>query len=113
MSKNAISTLSCFLALCISGSAIASDERIQANQAGLYSLQQQATRDDIRQYDIDLQPGQHLIIVNEPNRRIIKIDNEQHQTLSVEAASRMGVPFVHLKIEKPSIAHSVQRISAL
>lgn len=113
MNKIIISTLSCFLALCISGSTIAWGERIQANEADLYSLQQRATRDDIRQYDIDLQPGQHLIIVNVPTRRIIKIDNEQHQTLSVKAASSMVVPFVHLKIEKPSIAPPLQRVSAL
>lgn len=99
MHKITAITLSALLALCIPDSVIASEE--------------QAASDSTGQYDIELHPGQHLIIITGPTRQLIRVDNALHQTVSVEAASSLGVPFVHLKIEKPVIAPPQLLISAL
>jgi hypothetical protein len=84
-----ISRLIAILTLCI-GANTAADQVIQPNE--------------MRHYDVSLQPGQHLIITNSPTRRVIRVDNKRHQTLSVATTPSMAVPFVHLKIEKPTIS---------
>ena len=69
---------------------------------------------DFRHYDLSLQPGQHLIIVQAPIRRVIKVDNIRRQTVTVAAKNGMAPPFIHLQIAKPSIsAPALHRFSSL
>ena len=114
MEKSLNITLSGLLALCTSIGAIASDERGQANGENRLSVRQQlTTQDDTAKYDIGLQTGQHIIIVNAPDRRIIRIDAKRHQTVSIDASASTAVPFVHLRIARPAIPRPIQQVSSL
>jgi hypothetical protein len=114
MEKSLSITLSGLLALCISNGAIASDERGQANGENRLLVRQQLTpQGDAAKYGIGLQKGQHIIIVNAPDRRIIRVDAERHQTVIIETSANTAVPFVHLRISRPTIPRPIQQVSAL
>ena len=91
MNKTTITAISGCLVLCMTSASAVSGEP--------------------NHYDIALQPGNHIIIVNAPERRVIRIDTEHQHKLAVEAAD--GLPFVHLEIAAPSLEGPVHRLSTL
>ena len=82
--------------------------------ANAAAADQTSSGGNIQRYDLSLQPGQHLIIVQAPDRRVIRVNSTQHQTISVNTATGMAPPFIHLEIAKPSItAPTLGRTSSL
>jgi hypothetical protein len=113
MNKAIVITLSAILSLSISASAIAWEQPSPASEVNDHKPPQRAIQNDTRQYQIGLKPGQHLVIVNAPARKLIRFDTQQRQTVDVQAAVGSAVPFVHIKIEKPLLSQPLQQFSSL